>query len=458
MSTKTTIAHKCPFCGGPVSLESEEIIAPCGNCGSMLRLLPPSGQESFLMCDIMKDREAFFVLERYLKGQKLPLIRKRGESFRINLPFYRAVGKIFDYQKRTIEHKKADSEGREYIYTTEDQNALLKHKEMSFSSFNAEIYGIGTLGVRTSILQLSPLTPKRASGKVFLRPQEDIHYALDRYDKSTAGLSSMAGEGSDRHFARSLCPKISTVYLPIFIINFANDSGYHYAVIDCVARRVVKLADGDLPLESLSYNDNLKGTVFTLVAHRCNYCGFDLPHQKNGEMFVCSNCGKLYKSMGESYKEQNINIPRGKHEKSRLFPFWMYRLSNTNDNIRLKQALRLDSDTIFIPAFEISNLKRAARLSISLSNAIDELDFDKLEDSDYNFNSACITAGDAALMVLPLLLAGRDNLEHQPLDELWKLYLEFDENRLIWLPFEEEGYFYRGQLTGQGFEKASLVT
>ena len=61
-------------------------------------------------------------------------------------------------------------------------------------------------------------------------------------------------------------------------------------------------------------------------------------------------------------------------------------------------------------------------------------------------------------MVLPLLLAGKDNLEHLDLKSLWRSYLEFDEKKLIWLPFVEEGYFYRGLLTGQGFEKTALVT
>lgn len=456
--SKTKISHHCPFCGGPVLLENEEIIAPCGNCGSMLRLLPPSGTETFMVDSALSKREAVFHLERELKRQEMPLIKQCGEIFRIYLPFYRAAGRVFDFQKRAEERKNVTEDGQEYSYRIENHETRIRHKEMSFAAYDSGRFGVESMGVRTHVLELSPLTPRLTTDRLFLNPSRDMNYALERYQKTTASMSAYAGEGALKRFSKALCPHISMVYMPVWIVNYTNDRGSMYAIIDCISKRVVRQAEGELPLEDIQHSQAIEGTVFKLIAHRCDYCGFDLPRQKNGEMFVCSNCGRLYKTGGEGYESQVFNLPRGNFNRNSLFPFWMFRLSESDQNHIFSKSLNLESRTVFVPAFEITNLKRAARLSLSLSRAIDEIDFDKCEESSYTFQKAVLTARDASGMVLPFLLAGRDDLEHFDLDSLWRLNLEFEETRLIWLPFEEEGYFYRGLLTGQGFEKAALVT
>jgi predicted RNA-binding Zn-ribbon protein involved in translation (DUF1610 family) len=245
--------------------------------------------------------------------------------------------------------------------------------------------------------------------------------------------------------------------MPVWILNFANDSGNKYAIIDCLAKRVLRIFDGQMPEQDHDFDDSVDGTIFTLVAHRCDYCGYDLPHQKSGEVFACGNCGRLYCAEGGEYRSVRFNLPTGDFSKTNLFPFWMFRLNGGADTINLKKTLLIDSDTIFIPAFEITNLKRAARLSLSLSRTIDEIDFDMPDQSDYNFMPASVDSREAERLIIPLLVAGKDNLEHIDLSALWRLYPGYDQRRLVWLPFVEEGYFYRGLLTGQGFEKAALV-
>jgi len=452
------VAHHCPFCGGPVILEKEEIIAQCGNCGSMLRLIPPEGIESYIIDSDLARREAIFFLERELKRNKQPLIKKRGEIFQLHLPFYRVIGKVFDFQRRIEEYKNVSDDGREYVSRIENQDSRLRQKEMSFASFDSTVFGLDSLGVRTQILQLSPLTPRHARNKIFLRPAFNLDYALTRYEKSIDSIYTGMGKKAKQRFSKALCPAVCIVYLPVWVINYSNDLGLMYAVIDCASERIVKNEKGELGKNSEDYDESVEGTVFKLVAHRCNNCGFDLPHQKKGEIFACGNCGRHYHARGEKYEDRIINLPRGEFAGSGLFPFWMFRLAKTDSSTILKSKLGMNSSTVFIPAFEIRNLKRAARLSLSLSNAIDEIDFDKCERSDYNFRAANLGFRDASGLVLPYLLAGRDNLGHLNLEELWRLYLEFDEKCLVWLPFYEEGYFYRGHMAGQGFEKAALVT
>ena len=457
-SSKAKIAHVCTFCGGPVELESNEIIAPCGNCGSMVRLINLSDMESFLIEGDLPRREAIFFLERELKKRGLPLMGRKGEIEKVYLPFYRVTGKVYNFRKKVIEHIAATEDGQEYRYKSEEQESSLKEREMSFAAFENRLIGIESLGIRTSVMRLLPLTPRRITDRKFVAAKHDLNYVLQRYEKSLGSYERFALQDTATNYSKILCPRISAVYLPVWIINFSLDSKPYYGIVDCVAKRAVRVEEGRFAHQDLELETEIKGTEYKMVAHRCDHCGFDLPRQRNGEMFICGNCGHMYRSEGERYKAVEINLANGDHRHNKLFPFWMFRLKDSDQAAVIKKALVFDSDTIFIPAFEISNLKRAARLSLSLSRAVDEIDFDRLDESDYNFMVACVDSEQAWTMVLPYLLAGKDNLEHLDLDSLWRLYLEYDDKELIWLPFVEEGYFYRGLTVGLGFEKTALVT
>jgi predicted RNA-binding Zn-ribbon protein involved in translation (DUF1610 family) len=422
------IAHSCPFCGGPGELVDDEIIAPCGNCGSMLRLLPSTGIKSYLISANLPQREALFFLNRELKHTKQPLVKRRGETYQLYLPFYHIRGKVFDYRKQIIEHKRVSLSGtgegaaaiHEYTTNSEQQNALIKPWELSVAGFDSLLYGIDSLGIRTSVLKLAPLTPQKVNDKVFYRCDRDISYARHRSDK-TVNRRSLVSEGKSlARYTKALYPEVKLVYLPIWIINFESNQGRFYAVIDNVAKRVVKIEEGELLADNNSHNTDNGGNQFEMIAHRCDYCGFDLPKQKSGELFICANCGRSYRADKRYYRQITMNVPRMTISREAvMFPFWMFVLGPSDDNQQLKQALKLESDTLFVPAFQIRNLKRAAKLSLSYSQIIDRIDFDKLEENCYPVQEAVLDRSEAERMILPLLLAGRDYIEHLDLESLF---------------------------------------
>ena len=450
-------AHRCIFCGGPVALENDDVAAPCGHCGAMLRIISPEGLENFLIDSNLAQHEAVFILEREIKERGMPLIRRRGEAFQLHVPFYRVVGNVFDFQRRIIEQKRVNNDGVEYTTSNESQKSTIKKREMSFSAVDSSCCGIESLGIRTSVLNLLPLTKDRLEDRQFIKTEYDLEYALQRYEKMTGCISALSGEGALNRFSKALQPLLSMVYLPVWIINFSNASGQFYSVVDCASKRVTAINSGQMEPHEINYQTAIKEHKYKLTAHRCDYCGADLSDQKRGEMFLCTNCGRLYRAEQDRYIPETFNIPRGKFNSSELFPFWMFTLRNTADGDKFKQALNLESDTIFIPAFGISNLKRAARISLAISHEIDKLEFDSLENSDYNFHTASLSSSEAAQIVLPYLYAGKDYLANLNLDELWRLYLEYDQIQLVWLPFEEEGFYFNSLLTGQGFEKTVLT-
>jgi ribosomal protein L37AE/L43A len=247
------------------------------------------------------------------------------------------------------------------------------------------------------------------------------------------------------------------VYLPTWLVNYQSGEGSFFAIIDAVAKRVVAIREGEMSQANLLRQTDNLASSYKMVKHRCNYCGFDLPKQKTGEVFICANCGRTWQAGGESYRQITINLPRISFDReARMFPFWMFELSTSDDNDLLKRALKLESDTLFIPAFELRNLKRAARVALSYSHKIDRIDFDKLEENSYPVQAATLNKQAAERMILPLLLAGRDHIEHLDLEALFRLHLQFDNVIPVWLPFVEENYFYVGQMTGLGFEKSAV--
>ena len=134
-------AHRCIFCGGPVALENDDIAAPCGHCGAMLRVIPPDGLGNFLIDSSLAQHEAVFILEREIKERGMPLIRRRGEVFQVYVPFYRVIGNVFDFQRRIVEHTRVNTEGTEYTTTNETQNSTIKKREMSFSAVDSSCCG-----------------------------------------------------------------------------------------------------------------------------------------------------------------------------------------------------------------------------------------------------------------------------------------------------------------------------
>lgn len=461
----STVDRQCPFCGGPVQLADDEIIAACGNCGSMLRLLPPAQLQSFVINANFPQREALFFLNRELKQNKRPLVKRRGETCLLHLPFYFIKGKIFHYNKQVNERKfvnvTSTGEGSamvtEHVTPVESQKALIKKWDMSVAAFDNYRFGLDSLGVRTSVLKLAPLSPSRAKDKIFLGADRDVSYALERYDKSVNRNSLVSGNKSLARFTRALYPQVNMVYLPVWLVNYQSNEGSFFAIIDSVAKRVVAIREGQMSQESLMRNTENLASAYKMVKHRCEYCGFDLPKQKTGELFCCSNCGRAWQANGDSYRQITINLPRISFEReARMFPFWMFELSTSGDNDFLKRALKLESDTLFIPAFELRNLKRAARVALSYSHKIDRIDFDKLEENSYPLQAATLNRREAERLILPLLLAGRDHIEHLDLEALFRLHLQFDNVIPVWLPFVEENYFYVGQMIGLGFEKSAV--
>ena len=463
--SSSTVAHQCPFCGGPVQLADDEIITACGNCGSMLRLLPPAQLQSFVINANFPQREALFFLNRELKQNKRPLVKRRGETCQMYLPFYFIQGKIFHYNKQVNERKYVNvtSTGdgaamvSEHITLVESQKALIKKWDMSVAAFDNYRFGLDSLGVRTSVLKLAPLSFSRAKDKIFVGADRDINYALERYDKSVNRNSLISGNRSLARFTRALYPQVNMVYLPTWLVNYQSGEGSFFAIIDSVAKRVVAIREGEMSQANLLRQTDNLASSYKMVKHRCNYCGFDLPKQKTGEVFICANCGRTWQAGGESYRQITINLPRISFDRAaRMFPFWMFELSKSDDNDLLKRALKLESDTLFIPAFELRNLKRAARVALSYSHKIDRIDFDKLEENSYPVQAATLNKQAAERMILPLLLAGRDHIEHLDLEALFRLHLQFDNVIPVWLPFVEENYFYVGQMTGLGFEKSAV--
>ncbi|NIP41705.1 MAG: hypothetical protein GWO41_12520, partial [candidate division Zixibacteria bacterium] len=100
--------------------------------------------------------------------------------------------KVYNFRKKVIEHIAATEDGQEYRYNSEEQESSLKEREMSFAAFDNSHIGIESLGIRTSVMRLLPLTPRRITDRKFVAVKHDLNYALERYEKSLGSYERLA--------------------------------------------------------------------------------------------------------------------------------------------------------------------------------------------------------------------------------------------------------------------------
>ncbi len=147
----------------------------------------------------------------------------------------------------------------------------------------------------------------------------------------------------------------------------------------------------------------------------------------------------------------------GKYKKISMFPFWMFRIAEPTLFEKRWAGLGLKSDTIFVPAFKMSNLRRMAMLTLYFSRKKQKINFDIIDQTCYNCFPSEVSRMEAERMIIPLLLAGGEDLNRINLDDFWCQAQFCREAVAVWLPFADDGLSYVAPFVDCGFEKAVLM-
>ena len=391
------IAHPCPRCGGPVTLEETDRFFACGYCRVRLyitargpfhyRLTPRSGGDALL-----------------------------------HVPYWRFKGVSYTLRNARVDHRILDM-----------TRIAIPDQGLPYS-----------LGVRP---QAVPVTFVGADTPgSFLEPATPLESVLEGIDRQLTHEAMRADGTRATNRAANIerayiGETASVVFLPVLpkgekLLDGVN-SGVHYRAGP--APGMSRVAAGDLA----DWSPRFLPAV-------CPACGWDLDGRRESCVFACGNCQRAWMTAEQDLTEVKLGAVHRKHASSYCVPFWRIRPSVTGETLATYADLiryanlpkaavdRWESSPMdfWTPAFKVRPqlfLLLAGLLTVSPP---EEIARDRLRLSPSYAASLPLREAEQSLKtVLASLVAGRPAV----FERLREVTIRAQDSELVFLPFTPRG-------------------
>jgi ribosomal protein L37AE/L43A len=436
---------QCPFCNLPFFFQS------------------PFNILSYYLESKLSQREIPFLLDRYRKEKKESLSQRVDEIKLCYLPFWRFTSEVF--------YTLIDDSGEKQLEEEKETGILTKAWDISFLAHYANDLGLTTLGMRPEWLQLRLLTDRCALNKGEVLNLELTHLsAKDKALKSLQLLMESKISFEKRLILKLLDEILSLIYFPLWIANFIAGEGRYHQIIDGITGRTLKQSPGYFELKKNESREAQEVYPPKIIPHRCPNCGWDLPVNPSHSIFPCENCNKIWKISengylpikGETAKIKNLQMTIPSRPVT-YYPLWVFETRpKREENFSIQKLVKLFPSEIgwfkvkdkskpflfYVPAFEIRNLDKFIALSLALTRTQPDLKTETWEKT--NLAGAVRSAEDAQKIAEILWLHLICKKKNLPLDE-WK-DLVFENEKIVWYPYYEEGNFLEDVASGYTFQ------
>ena len=457
------VTASCPTCGAPLELQEGANVSRCPFCNLPLFFQSPNSILTYYLESKVTRKEIPFLLDRFRKEMGESLSRRVDEIKLYYLPFWRFASQVF--------YTLIDDSSGESFQEVKEAEILTKDWDINFAAHHTNDFSLSTLGMRPEWLKLILLTDVNLtqSGEV-LDPEIDSSSAKDKALQSLYVLMENHRSSEMELVNRSLDETLSLIYFPVWTVNFITGEGKHSQVIDGITGRTLKESPGYFEMKKDESRKVQEVCATKIIPHRCPNCGWDLPVTPFHLVFPCENCRRIWKISENSYQQVKGEIARIKDmpttEPSKTinyYPFWVFETRPQKENEFSIQKLTelLPSEIgwfkvrdkskpflFYIPAFEIRNLGKIPVLSLILTRTQPDLETETWKKIE--LAGAVMSPEDAqkiAEIAWIYLLSSKINI---PLNE-WR-DLIFENGRIIWYPYYEEGSFMEDAVTGYTFQ------
>jgi predicted RNA-binding Zn-ribbon protein involved in translation (DUF1610 family) len=453
----------CCFCGAAIEVDEASRCTKCHHCGAALKIARGESSPIYLIENSLSDREVRFLIERHLKAAEMQLVSRWIDLRRLHVPYWRVRGLSFCVRAKEVEPR-YESEGDGPVYEPPPMpessplpEVAIVPKDVSFCADDSRDWGLESLGVRSQNVRLTPLSRRHFEKHTIIPPTVIRPEAIDRFRISVASLARASGKLLKEEVPVA---SVSTTMIcfPLWVGRFVDRSGPHTVTFDPLSRRTVAIKDTDEDFSMLTRTAALGADSVSVFPHRCPQCGTDLPMRERSVTYVCANCHRVYRETAAGYDQLPIKLLRSGARGETLMPFWVFELEAGAKFQTLLNLLRCSDRVIFVPAFGISNPTRLIRLVSHYSAQSKKLEFDSTALDQYTLADVALSQEQASELIAPILwaMAVTKGLDSDP--QVGQYAPSVSEGELIWLPFGEDGYFLREQVTGAAIEKASLVS
>ena len=457
------VSAHCPSCGAPLELVEGANVSRCPFCKLPLLFQSPHSILSYYLEPKVEKKEIPFLLDRFRKEKGECLSRRVDEIKLYYLPFWRFTSAVF--------YSLIDDSSGESFREVKEAEILTKDWDINFTAHHSNDFSLSTLGMRPEWLNLILLTDENLTqaGEV-LNPEIDSSSAKDKALQSLHLLMEDHRSSEMELVNRFLDETLSLIYFPIWTVNFITGEGKHSQVIDGITGRILKQSPGYFELKKNENRKNQEICLPKIIPHRCPNCGWDLPVTPFHLVFPCENCRRIWKISENSYQRVNGEIAKIKDtsitdpsKTINYYPFWVFETRPQKENEFSIQKLTelLPSEIgwfkvrdkskpflFYIPAFEIRNLCKIPVLSLILTRTQPDLETETWRKIE--LTGAVMSPEDSqkiAEIAWIYLLSSKMNI---PLDE-WR-DLIFENGKIVWYPYYEEGSFMEDAVTGYTFQ------
>jgi DNA-directed RNA polymerase subunit RPC12/RpoP len=381
------IIHECPQCGGEVELAETDRVLACPFCG--IRHVLAHGTARFI----------------------LPHIKRQGRL--VHVPYLRCKGSVFSCHLSGVAHRVVDTTVAAVSIN------ILPH----------------TLGYRPQAMKM-----QYASDTLVTTYLKNT-LTLDQAITLAEALHQTVAESAPPLHQEWIGETISLIYLPLII---DNDMVFDGVTGDALT----KLTNNQdifkpLALQSLDWQIKLLPTL-------CPNCGADLCCEQESVVLLCSNCDTAWQESGGKLAAIAFETVAAKGEDAIHLPFWRLEvdfagidLHSLADFIRLTNLPRAikpeweDIDMAFYcPAFKIRP-KIFLRIASQLTAA--QLPATGTAQTPSRFASVSLESSEAEESI-KLILASAAIAKRNILPKLPEITVTIKSNRLVFLPFFDNGY------------------
>ncbi len=452
-----TIDVGCPGCGADIELDDDFFLAVCTSCGSVLRIVRPDQPPAFFVTTRLSRRELRFKLDRALKEAGERLTSSSLQIKHLLYPYWRIKAVVLKL-RNTREQRTAmvvSSEQPDVEYDVDTTSIWLSPHETTVAAA-APLAGVpASIGMRSAILPIAPLTSDRVEGDYDLLPvvvsSEEAEAAAAR-SIGVMGMMSHGDFGQNR--TEWFHPEVDLVYFPYVVIETYDSNGVRRFVQDGVSGRLLKepIANDVSSTETPSEIAMTFGSL-GLSFHRCDNCGVDLP-DNHSYFYSCANCGRV--DIAEQAIAVNASLAAGSAPGSLLVPFWAFDLGRSQE----QELQRLFTSTtppreLLIPAFRVERFEQVYKLAHRMTVAggrFDWVDADASSLAGYRLAPVTLTLPSA--LSLADVVIFRTRIGRDPNAEVCDRWFRPDDVSLRFIPFKLEHYFYvDAMLSAVTFEK-----